>query len=103
MNLRVVIDAEGQIVGASLSHPARFAANGGGTDQIRPASGHQTHDVEVSPELAKDFLDGRLAHALQQYKLVGEGGTLLLKLRGLSAAVAPVQGRMPPPEPQDAV
>lgn len=79
MRIFVVVNREGEIVGAAIPSEPRPTAGPSGADEFKLPAGHTRHELSMPPELAKDFLDGRFTETFQHYKLVGEAGKVALK------------------------
>jgi hypothetical protein len=69
MKMSVIVNPEGEIVGAMVS-VATVQNNGSyAVDRFNLPEGHQMQEVDAPPELARDFLDGNFSQAFQHYKL----------------------------------
>jgi hypothetical protein len=79
MKISVVVNPEGEIVGAAIPSEPRTVAGPSSTDEFKLPEGHTRHELSMPPELAKDFLDGRFAETFPHYKLVEETGEIALK------------------------
>jgi hypothetical protein len=79
MKLSVVVNAKGEIVGASIPSAAAAPAGARAVDEFRLPAGHKAHEVAMPPELEKAFLDGAFVQAFQYYRLVHESGGPSLK------------------------
>lgn len=81
MKFSVIVNPEGDIVGAVIPTSTVLTTGPFAVDQLNLPEGHKMHEVEASPELAKDFLDGNFSRALQHYKLEYSETEISLKRR----------------------
>lgn len=79
MKLSVVVNTKGEIVGAAIPSTPYPTVGPFCVDELKLPKGHKIHEVDMPPELAKDFLDGKFAETFHHYTLIEEAGRVTLK------------------------
>jgi hypothetical protein len=79
MNISVIVNAKGEIVGAAIPSEPRPTVGPGGVDELKLPEDHTIHELSMPSELAKAFVDGKFTETFQHYKLIEEAGKVTLK------------------------
>jgi hypothetical protein len=72
MKLSVMVNPQGEIVAASIANNDRTPTRAAGphaVDELRLPAGHSMQELDMPPDLAKAFLDGKFSEAFQKYTL----------------------------------
>ena len=72
MKLSIIVNQQGEIVAASIANSHRTptaAVSAHAVDELRLPIGHSKQELDMPPDLAEAFLDGKFNEVFQKYTL----------------------------------